>query len=160
MQLFTNQQGYMFSFGIFRSLECYIFTGVSVQPIGPILKCCPETSVRNYILRCLRPQESADLFTQHWKPQITHTNQPVIVFKHKNSLILGYFANQGTGEPRSLSVLPNIIFHSLSTKIIKNAFMNTSDLKNTFFFNSLSFLTVFSSPFMRWLLNLEGLSAW
>jgi len=34
--------------------------------------------------------------------------------------------------PRPLSVLLKIIIRSLSTKLIKNAFMNTSDIKNTF----------------------------
>jgi len=50
----------------------------------------------------------------------------------KKNLPLELFSNWGLGEPRPLSVLLKIIVRSISTYLIKNAFMNTSDLKNTF----------------------------
>jgi hypothetical protein len=71
-------------------------------------------------------------FTQQWKSEITHTNQSVFVFK--TIFDFGMFLQiGGLGEPRPLSVLVKIICLSLGTKLIKNPFMNTSDLKNMFY---------------------------
>jgi len=52
-----------------------LFAEVSGQIIGPIFKgnridSFPETSVRNIILRWVKPQNSADIFSQQRKPKV------------------------------------------------------------------------------------------